>query len=162
MKTLCMLFLTALLLLLPPALSLNSSAMEEDPRSPGHSGSETVVELRVLWTISSFFLGEDAEWSEEEAQKMLFKSLDIDSSSITFDGKRCADLISRTDTVESAAYLSSKYNITPHIISYNHEMLQVVKTNCHIEGFSEYMRLRDRRIVISLHGVFYIFDPAVY
>ncbi|MCI5145119.1 MAG: hypothetical protein D3923_06210 [Candidatus Electrothrix sp. AR3] len=117
--------------------------------------------LKALWSITSFYFGNNPEWSEEEAKKMLFKPLFIDSSSIIFDKRSCQDIVSQTSSVDAAKYFSTKYKTMPDVISYEHDTLKVVKTNCHLEGFSEYMRLRDRRVVIHLHGIYFIFDPIV-
>ncbi len=39
--------------------------------------------------------------------------------------------------------------------------VELVKTNCDLPGFSEYLGLKDRRIVICINGVFFYFEPAV-
>lgn len=161
LNMLCILFLATSLFPLHTVFFSDSALAEENPRPSSRSDPDRGVEFRVLWSISSFSLGKDSEWGEDEAKNMLFKPLYMDSSSITFDGRSCTGIAFKTDQVNSTAYLSHRYDITPDIFSYSHDMLQVVRTNCSIEGFSEYMRLRDRRVVIHLHGVFFVFNPVV-
>ena len=117
--------------------------------------------MRVLWTISEYKVGEGAVWGEEEARKLLFKPLDIDADKITFDGQTCRDVIFEKKMVNAKEYLDQVYQTTPQVLGIGQERVEVVKTNCKLPGFAEYMRLRDRRLIIHLNGVFFYFKPAV-
>jgi hypothetical protein len=119
------------------------------------------VSMRVLWTISEYKVGEGAVWGEEEARKLLFKPLDIDATQITFDGKTCRDVIFQREKVNAKEYLDHAYRTTPRALGIEEEVVEVVKTNCDLPGFAEYMRLKDRRLIIYLNGVFFYFKPAV-
>ena len=117
--------------------------------------------MRVLWRISGYKVGEGAVWGEKEARKLLFKPLDIDAAKITFDGKTCCNVIFQREEVKAKEYLDHAYRTTPRALGIEEERVEVVKTNCDLPGFSEYMRLRDRRLIIHLNGVFFYFEPAV-
>jgi len=119
------------------------------------------VSMRVLWTISGYKVGESAVWGEEEARKMLFKPLDIDATKITFDGQTCRDVIFKKEEVNAKEYLDHVYHTTPRALDIEDEVVEVIKTNCDLPGFAEYMRLRDRRLIIHLNGIFFYFKPAV-
>ena len=119
------------------------------------------VSMRVLWTVSEYKLGENAVWGEEEARKLLFKPLDIDANKITFDGQMCHDVIFKREKVNAKEYLDHAYHTTPRALSIEEEVVEVVKTNCDLPGFAEYMRLRDSRLMIHINGVFFYFRPAV-
>lgn len=119
------------------------------------------VSMRVLWTVSGYKVGEGAVWGEEEARKLLFKPLDIDATTITFDGKMCRDVIFKKEMVNTKEYLNRVYQTTPETLGIQEEVVEVVKTNCDLPGFGEYMRLRDRRLIIHLNGIFFYFRPAV-
>ena len=119
------------------------------------------VSMRVLWTISEYKVGESAVWGEEEARRLLFKPLDIDANKITFDGQTCRDVIFKKEKVNVKEYLDHVYHTTPRTLGIKDEVVEVVKTNCDLPGFAEYMRLRDRRLIIHLNGVFFYFEPAV-
>jgi hypothetical protein len=119
------------------------------------------VSMRVLWTISEYKVGESAVWGEEEARRLLFKPLDIDANKITFDGQTCRDVIFKKEKVNVKEYLDHVYHTTPRALSIEDEVAEVVKTNCDLPGFAEYIRLRDRRLIIHLNGVFFYFEPAV-
>ena len=119
------------------------------------------VSMRVLWTVSGYKVGDGAVWGEEEARKMLFKPLDIDASTITFDGKTCRDVIFEREKVNAKEYLNHIYHTTPEALGIEQEVVEVVKTNCDLPGFAEYMHLRDRRLIIHLNGVFFYFEPFV-
>jgi hypothetical protein len=119
------------------------------------------VSLRVLWTVSEYRIGGRAVWGKEEASALLFKPLDIDADSITFDGKTCRDVIFNREMVPAKEYLGRAFHTTPQAIGIPEEVVALVKTNCDLPGFSEYLHLRDRRIVICINGVFFFFAPAV-
>ena len=119
------------------------------------------VSMRVLWTVSEYKVGEGAVWGEEEARKLLFKPLDIDADKITFEGQTCHDVIFEKRMVNAKEYLDHVYQTTPQALSIEQERVEVVKTNCNLPGFAEYIRLRDRRLIIHLNGVFFYFNPAV-
>lgn len=119
------------------------------------------VSARVLWTVAGYKIGENAIWGKAEAEKLLFKPLDVGATYITFDGKTCRDIIFQKTRVNAAKYLDQTYHIAPEILGISEEVLEVVKTNCDLPGFSEYMRLKDRKLVIHVNGVFFYFEPAV-
>jgi hypothetical protein len=127
--------------------------------SPATVGSG--VSMRVLWTISGYKLGESSVWGEEEARKLLFKPLDIDATTITFDGQTCRDVIFKKEMVNAKEYLGHAYHTTPSALNIEEEVVEVVQTNCDLPGFAEYMRLKDRRLIIHINGVFFYFEPAV-
>lgn len=117
--------------------------------------------MRVLWTVSEYKIGANASWGKEEAAKLLFKPLDIDANSITFDGKKCSDVIFKKESIQTNEYLERRFHVTPQVLGIKDEVVEVIKTSCSLLGFAEYMRLRDRRLVIHINGVFFIFEPAV-
>lgn len=117
--------------------------------------------MRVLWTISAYHIGRNATWGKTKAENMLFKPLDINRSSITFNGETCHDVIFKREIVNAQQYLGERYQATSQILNYNENTLEVIKTNCRLPGFSEYMRLRDRRLIVQINGVLFIFDPMV-
>jgi hypothetical protein len=117
--------------------------------------------LRVLWTVSGYKRTNAATWSEDEAKGMLFKPLDIDSSSITFDRKKCEGISFERKEVQAAEYLERTYHLTPQWLGIADDVIRVVKTNCNISGFAEYMHLKDRRVIIFINGTFLLFDPNV-
>ena len=133
-------------------------------KTEGLSSPSTVsgeISIRVLWTITGYKVGENAAWGEEEARKLLFKPLDIDANKITFDGQTCRDVIFKKEKVNAKEYLDHVYHTTPHALSIEDEVVEVIKTNCDLPGFAEYIRLRDRRLMIHINGVFFYFRPAV-
>lgn len=117
--------------------------------------------MRVLWTLSEYKVGDGAVWGEEEARKLLFKSLDIDATQITFNGQTCRDVIFQREKVNTKEYVDRAYNTIPRALGIEQETVEVVKTNCDLPGFAEYMRLKDRRLIIYLNGVFFYFEPTV-
>lgn len=117
--------------------------------------------MRVLWTVSSYHMMNNATWGESEARAMLFKPLDISGTAIIFDGQSCRDVVFTSETVDTAQYLRERYQVTPQLLGLEEKTIQVVKTNCRIPGFGEYARLRDRRLLVPMQGVLFIFTPAV-
>ena len=119
------------------------------------------VSMRVLWTVSEYRLGTNAAWGDNEARKLLFKPLDITATTITFDGKKCSNVTFKRDTVKTKEYLDKFFHITPQKLNIADETVEVIKTDCNLTGFAEYLHLRDRRVVININGVFFYLEPAV-
>ena len=143
---------------------LNTELQSPISKNDGQSSQLVVsggVSMRVLWTVSEYKVGEGAAWGEEEARKLLFKPLDIDAARITFDGRTCRDVIFQREKVNAKEYVDRAYRTTPQALGIQEEAVEVVKTNCDLPGFAEYIRLKDRRLIIFLNGVFFYFTPAV-
>jgi hypothetical protein len=119
------------------------------------------VTMRVLWTVSEFKVAANAAWGKEEGRRLLFKPLDMDANSITFDDKSCRDVIFNKETVKTKEYLDNSFQISPLSLGIRDEAVEIIKTNCDLPGFAEFMRLTDRRLVIHINGVFFFFKPAV-
>jgi len=151
-------------LFLMTALVLDFETSMFGPTPEGLSSPPTVkggVSMRVLWRISEYKVGESAVWGEEEARRLLFKPLDIEGTVITFDGRMCRDVIFEKETLNAKEYLGRVYRTTPQALGIDEKVVEVVKTNCDLPGFAEYIRLRDRRLVIHINGVFFFFEPVV-
>lgn len=119
------------------------------------------VSLRVLWTVSSFYIMNNAIWGEDEARAMLFKPLDIGETSITFDGQTCRDVVFTRESVDAAQYFRERFQVTPQSLGLNEETIRVVKTTCRLPGFDEYVHLSERRLLVPMHGILFFFTPAV-
>ena len=119
------------------------------------------VSMRVLWTVSQYIIGKRAIWGEKEARQLLFQPLDIDVNYITFDGKTCRNVVFKKETVKTKEFLENFFHTTPQMLGIEDETIEVIKTNCSLPGFAEYLRLKDRRLVIHINGVFFYLEPAV-
>ena len=119
------------------------------------------VAMRVLWTVSAYHLDKDSVWGEAEARSMLFKPLDISSSTITFNGQSCHDVTFSNEKVNTGQYLEKRYQTTPQALDLDDGTITVIKTNCALPEFKEYIRLPDRRLIVAIHGVFFVFEPTV-
>jgi hypothetical protein len=92
---------------------------------------------------------------------MLFKPLDVTDTEIIFDGQACQGVSFQRETVSTSEYLSNVWNISPQDLGVGDQEVQVIKTNCSLPGFQEYMRLKDRRLVVPINGIFFFFEPKV-
>jgi hypothetical protein len=119
------------------------------------------VSMRVLWTVSGYVLGKAATMDEQEAKSLLFKPLDIKETEIIFNGRVCNGVTFQREMVDTAEYLAAVWQFTPQTLGIDEQKMQVIKTNCDIPGFQEYMRLSDRRLIVPIKGVFFFFEPAV-
>jgi hypothetical protein len=138
------------------AKSATADNIQPQPQTMGGT-----VSMRVLWTVSEYKLSTNAAWDNEEARKLLFKPLDITATTITFDGKKCSNVTFTKKTVKTKEYLENFFHITPQMLDISDETVEVIKTDCTLPGFAEYLRLRDRRLVIHMNGVFFYLEPAV-
>lgn len=137
-----------------------SPVLKNDVLSPTPTDADS-VSMRVLWTVSGYKIGNNAHWGEEEARTMLFKPLDITPITITFDGKTCHGVTFKREQVRAKEYFAQAYNTTPMALGLQDEIVEVVKTNCDLPGFGEYLRIKGRKLVIYLNGVFFYLEPAV-
>ena len=119
------------------------------------------VSLRVLWTVSGYYIGRNSAWGEQEAKGLLFKSLDITSDQIIFNGRVCKGVHFKQKTVETADYLRDVWQVTPQEVGIEDREIQVVQTNCRLTGFQEYLRLSDHRLVVPINGVLFYFEPVL-
>jgi len=118
-------------------------------------------EIRVLWRISGFVSSPAASMDRAEAEAMLAKPLDIRGDRIVFDRKACEGIRFRRTKEKLSAYLERVYKIAPKDLELTDQLIEVVRTDCSLPGFQEYMRLGDRRLVIQVRGVFFFFEPKV-
>ncbi|NOQ46520.1 MAG: hypothetical protein GQ559_07590 [Desulfobulbaceae bacterium] len=125
------------------------------------SNANKGISMRVLWTVAAYYVGQNSTWGEAEARRMLFKPLDVTSSTITFDSQTCHDVKFADEVVDVTQYLRERYQTTAQALSIEEETMKVIRTNCLLPGFNEYMRLPDRRLIVSIQGVLFVFDPAV-
>jgi hypothetical protein len=58
-------------------------------------------------------------------------------------------------------YLTERYQATPQLLGIADKTIQVITTDCQLPGFSEYIRLPDRRLIVWIKGVFFFFEPKV-
>lgn len=141
--------------------SLSVAGTKNTPKDDPLATSATGVSMRVLWTILDFHRGSYAALSEKEARTMLFKPLDMTTSSIVFDGQSCDDILFEKETVETKIYLQERFQVSPQTLGLEQETVQIIKTNCPMTGFSEFLRLQDRRLIVPIHGVLFVFEPAL-
>ena len=92
-------------------LSTSCQASDKKPNRVEHPAADanTGVAMRVLWTVSAYHIGKNAALGKTETHNMLFKPLDINTSSITFDGQTCHDVTFETEIVDAAQYLAERY-----------------------------------------------------
>lgn len=116
-------------------------------------------QMRVLWTVSSYVIGPDATWTESDAQALIFKGLDINDTQIIFDGQACSGVTFQSEEINLADTLSA-WKTTPAELGITDGPARLYKTNCTLPGFAEYLRLNDRRLIVPINGVFFIFQST--
>ena len=124
-------------------------------------GSGQGVMRRVLWTVAAYHITPTAKWGEDQAKEMIFKPLDITPSSIYFYDRSCHGVTFHHQVVDTVKYLNEKYQITPQSLNIKDKTIKVITTNCQLDGFSEYIRLGDRRLIVTINGVLFIFNPKL-
>lgn len=138
----------------------NMVKIPPDP-NPTPPKTQTGESIRVLWTVAGYKISSDGQWGKNEAQALLFKPLDATSSSITFNGQTCREITFNRKTVDATPYFSQRWSITPKILGVSVNTVKIIKTDCHLPGFSEYVQLPDRRLIVRIKGVFFFLEPFV-
>lgn len=123
-------------------------------------GNAKGFSMRVLWTVSGYVPGPGTTFNKEDADAMIFSPLDVDESSITFDGKTCVNVVFRRERRQLGEYLARVHATNPQRIGLSDQEVEVVKTNCTLPGFSEYLRLPDSRLLIVIDGMFFFLEPV--
>jgi hypothetical protein len=161
-------FLVLFILVCDCGLSMSASAPKSEPQPSGSKGlpspasaAGNMDSMRVLWTVSEYKIGKNAVWGEQEARGLLFKPLDIGDTSITFDRRTCTNITFKREVLNTSEYLRTKYHTDRQTLGIECETVELIKSNCTLPGFAEYMRLQDRRLVIHINGVFFFFSPGV-
>jgi len=160
--------LFGLILILDCGLSMSAPTPKSGPQVSGSkelssppSAEGRIVSMRVLWTVSEYKIGKEAVWGEQEARGLLFKPLDMDDTSITFDGQTCRNISFDKKVINTAEYLCKEYDTDPQALGIEGETVELIKTNCNLPGFGEYIRLQNRQLIIHINGVFFYLSPAV-
>lgn len=153
--------LIAIFFISPAASAKRPSSDVENYAGNMSKTLQTGETMRVLWTVSSYQKTKNATSEDSEARKLLFQPLDITPSSISFNGQTCVDISFSSKVFDTEDYFHKHFAISPLLIDYNDNKIEVIQTTCTIPGFSEYIRLRDRRLVVDIDGILYIFIPNI-
>ena len=160
------------LIILTACNSLDVSDAEHKP-DPQNTDEEMkpaqIVELdqdptsiRVLWTITDYVLGANFSGQEAVAKEMIFSPLDMTDTQIIFSNKMCIDVVFVEESVVIAEYLANTWQETPRSLGIEAEKEgTLIRTNCELFGFRQYLRLSDGRLVVPYNNVFYFFNPNV-
>lgn len=119
------------------------------------------VSMRILWTVSGFYVGEQAGITEDEARAFLFKPLDIDETRIIFDGQQCDDVKFTRRTVDLQRYLENDWHVSSRDLKAVDRFATIVSTNCDIPLFREFVYLSNGSLIGRLNGVFLFFEPNI-
>jgi hypothetical protein len=118
-------------------------------------------EIRVLWQVSGFVPGPQAAMGRAEAEAMRGRPLDIGKDRIVFGRQACRGVSFKSTKERLRDYLERVYKVTPRELGVADEVITVIKTNCSLPGFQEYVRLGDRKLVICVKGVFFFLEPEI-
>ncbi|MBM9605780.1 hypothetical protein [Desulfopila inferna] len=127
----------------------------------GNSADGGGVTTRALWHVTGFIHGPDAKMTNDEILSYQGRPLNIDDTSLTFGGTTCSPITITRSQADTASYFSKKLFIHQDDVEYTSPTVGVIKTNCDIEGFEEFVRLNDRRLLVSVQGVVFILEPNV-
>lgn len=130
------------------------------PRGAGSAEGEA-ASMRVLWTVSGYTMTGESALDERQAKALLFAPLDVTDSAITFNGRSCRGIRFSRERVAAATYLPLSWRVTPAELGIRDPEIEVVRTDCTLPGFREYLRLDDSRLVVEIGRTFFHFAPAV-
>ncbi|WP_045212885.1 hypothetical protein [Desulfonatronovibrio magnus] len=147
----------------------NTAGMHKDQGMVMAMGEKGIVKpepaepdsMRSLWSVTAYAPGKAPDMDETEARDMLFMPLDMDEKKIIFAGQKCEGVDFDRQTGSLEEYLGEKHGFGPGYIGLEEQKATIVRTNCGMEGFSEFLRLDDRRIVLEIRGMFFILEPVV-
>jgi hypothetical protein len=124
------------------------------PAKGGFSSGDT-----TRWVASRYVIGQTAAMDSAQAAAIVSQPVEILAKEIQFQGQVCTNLVTQAETVKTMDYLAETWKATPEMLSIQQADLKVIKTNCDIPGFQEYMLLDGGKLMIGLDGVFFEFVP---
>jgi len=123
---------------------------------------EDRTNMRVLWTISDYVLSTNFAGQEADAKGMIFTPLDMTDTQIIFSDEMCIDTVFVEESVVLSEYLTNTWQETTLSLGIESEKEgTLIRTNCELFGFREYLRLIDGRLIVPYNNVFYFFEPNV-
>jgi hypothetical protein len=131
------------------------------PECQSQDNNQEIESMRVLWTVTDYRHGPDSAMSDEEARFYLFSPLDMDSSSITFSNQTCHGISIEKNISLLSQYLDDHFGLKPAELNLADQDVRVINTDCHLPGFSSFIRLKDRRLMVNIMGVFFFFEPNI-
>lgn len=138
----------------------NPSETVLTPGVPPIVPSGRVDTIGASWTASSYVLESGTTVTDAQAQALLDKPLQITTTALTFDGQTCQSLNLQSETVRTADFVPASWRTSGEVLGIDDEEILVLRTNCSVPGFGEYVRLQDDRLVVKMPGVFVFFTPA--
>ena len=123
--------------------------------------SQPSMPLRILWTVSQYIENPESQMSFDQIRSYLGKPLDMGESHISFAGKSCEGITIARTPAETQTFLAENFQITAENVAYYNDHLTVFTTDCHLQGFKVFARLRDRRIIVMIQGVVFLLAPNV-
>ncbi len=143
------------------SISKSSFALEQESAAEPQTEPDS-VSLRVLWTVADYVRGPNARVDDEQARSLIFTPLDMTEESISFAGRVCKPITFSRSLVRLSDYLSASYGIGLQDLNLENQSAQVIQTTCDLPGFSEFLRLEDMRLLVSIYGVFYFLEPVIF
>ena len=117
--------------------------------------------MNIPWKLTDYIILPNATWGKSDANKLIFKEATISENSISFNNQNCKEVIFKRSPVSLGKYLSQKYHISIDAMKLKEQPVTQITTNCHLNGFSNYLQLADRRIIIFINGVAFFLVPAI-
>lgn len=117
--------------------------------------------IRILWRVSDYILGKDFSGNEKDLETWRAQGLDMNDTEIIFNKQVCKGVVFSKEKVDATDYLTTRWQETPKSLGIEGVGFEVIKTNCSLFGFSEYMRLEDSRLLVPYSGAWFIFEPNV-
>lgn len=129
---------------------------------PAAQGTDRLDTLRITWLVSDYRILDRGMATDQEARALLSRPLSVDDVSISFDGKSCVDVSFQRHAVDLRAYLRSHFNLSPEDLGITSPAGQLVRTSCDLAGFSEYLQVPARKILVFRDGICLIFSPRIF
>ncbi len=117
--------------------------------------------IRILWRVSDYILGKDFSGKEKDLEAWRAQGLDMNDTEIIFNKQVCKGVVFTKEQANAADYLSTRWHESPDSLGIDGIGIEVIKTNCSLFGFAEYLRLDDSRLVVPYSGAWFIFEPNV-
>jgi hypothetical protein len=110
-----------------------------------------------LWMSSGNIPGPVSAMSAADIDATMQKSADIYKDKIDFNGQSCPVSGYTITSQDAATYFQNMYQATLQQLGLSYQNVEVIKTNCSIPGFGEFVRTPENTLLVNIDGVFFVF-----
>jgi hypothetical protein len=118
--------------------------------------SSTQIPPTGIWKSSGNIPGPVSAMSAADIDAIMQKTTDIRQDKIDFAGQTCPVTHYTITSQDSASYFQDSYKTSLQQIGIDYPTIEVIKTDCTLPGFGEFVRTPENTLLVDIDGVFFV------